>query len=45
MLQMKEQDKKVQEQLNEEETSNLPEKEFITVILKMIQYVEERTET
>ena len=41
---MKEQDKKVQEQLNEEETSNLPEKEFITVILKMIQYVEERTE-
>ena len=45
MLQMKEQDKKVQEQLNEEETSNLPEKEFIAVILKMIQYVEERTET
>ena len=44
MLQMKEQDKKVQEQLNEEETSNLPEKEFIAVILKMIQYVEERTE-
>ena len=41
---MKEQDKKVQEQLNEEETSNLPEKEFIAVILKMIQYVEERTE-
>ena len=44
MLQMKEQDKKVQEQLNEEETSNLPEKEFIALILKMIQYVEERTE-
>ena len=44
MLLMKEQDKKVQEQLNEEETSNLPEKEFIAVILKMIQYVEERTE-
>ena len=44
MLQMKEQDKKVQEQLNEEETSNLPEKEFIAMILKMIQYAEKRME-
>ena len=44
MLQMKEQDKKVQEQLNEEETGSLPEKEFIAMILKMIQYVEERME-
>ena len=44
MLQTKEQDENLQEQLNEEETSNLPEKEFIAVILKMIQYVEERTE-
>ena len=44
MLQMKEQDKKVQEQLNEEETSNLPEKEFIAMILKRIQYPENRME-
>ena len=44
MLQLKEQDKKVQEQLNEEETSNLPEKEFIAMILKMIQDLENRME-
>ena len=44
MLQIKEQDKKVQEQLNEEETGNLPEKEFKAMILKMIQDLENRME-
>ena len=37
MLQTKEQDKNLQEQLNEEETGNLPEKEFTVMIVKMIQ--------
>ena len=37
MLQMKEHDKKPQEQQNEEEISNLPETEFRVMILKMIQ--------
>ena len=44
MLQMKEQDKKVQDQLYDEETCNLPEKEFIAMILKLIQYAEKRME-
>ena len=37
MLQMKEQDKNLQEQLNEEDISNLSEKEFRVMIVKMIQ--------
>ena len=34
---MKEQDKNLQEQLNEGETGNLPEKEFKVMLVKMIQ--------
>ena len=37
MLQMKEQGKIPQEQINEEEIGNLPEKEFKVMIVKMIQ--------
>ena len=37
MLQTKEKDKSLQEQLNEEETGNLPEKEFRVMIAQMIQ--------
>ena len=36
-LQTKDQDKNLQEQLNEEEIGNLPEKEFRVMIVKMIQ--------
>ena len=36
---MKEQDKNLQEQLNEEKIGNLPEKEFRVMIVKMIQDV------
>ena len=36
MLQMRDQDKNVQEQLNEEEINNLSEKEFRIMIVKMI---------
>ena len=34
---MKEQDKNPQEKLNEEETGNLPEKDFRIMIVKMTQ--------
>ena len=37
MLQMKEQDKTPEKQLNEVEIGNLPEKEFRIMIVKMIQ--------
>ena len=37
MLLLKEQDKSLQEQLNEEETGNLPEKEFRVMKVMMIQ--------
>ena len=37
MLQMKEQGKNLQEQINEEEIGKLPEKEFRVMIVKMIQ--------
>ena len=37
LLQMKEQDKNLQKQLNEEEIGNLPEREFRIMIVKMIQ--------
>ena len=36
MLQMRDQDKNLQEQLNEEEINNLSEKEFRIMIVKMI---------
>ena len=42
MLQMKEQDKNLQEQLNEVETGNLLEKEFRVMIVKMIQNLRKR---
>ena len=37
MLQVKEQGKNLQDQINEEEIGKLPEKEFTVMILKMIQ--------
>ena len=37
MSQTKEQGKNLQNQINEEEIGNLPEKEFIVMIVKMIQ--------
>lgn len=37
MLLLKEQDKSLQEQLNEEETGNLPEKEFRVMMVMMIR--------
>ena len=42
MLQMKEQDKNLQEQLNEVETGNLLEKEFRVMIVKMIRNLRKR---
>ena len=36
MLQMRDQDKNLQEQLNEEEINNLSEKQFRIMIVKMI---------
>ena len=36
-MQVKEQDKNLQEQLNEGETGNLPEKEFKVMLVKMMQ--------
>ena len=36
MLQMKEQGKNLQDQINEDETGDLPEKEFKVTIVKMI---------
>ena len=42
MLQMKEEDKNPQEQLNEEEIGNLPEKEFRVMVVKMIQNLRKR---
>ena len=44
MLQTKEQDKNPQEQLNEEETGNLPEKEFRVMIVRTIQNLGKRME-
>ena len=44
MLQTKEQDKNLQEQLNEEEIGNLTEKEFGVIIVKMIQDLVKRME-
>ena len=44
MSQMKEQGKKLQDQVNEEEIGNLPEKEFRVMIVKMIQNLRNRME-
>ena len=44
MLQRKEQGKNLQEQINEEEIGNQPEKEFIVMIVKIIQNLEEKNE-
>ena len=41
---MKEQGKNLQGQINEEEIGNLPEKEFIIMIVKMIQNLRNRME-
>ena len=41
---MKEQDKNPPDQTNEEEISNLPEKEFRVMIVKMIQNIGNRME-
>ena len=44
MLQMKEQGKILQDQINEEKIGNLPEKEFRVMIVKMIQNLRNRME-
>ena len=40
----KEQGKNLQDQINEEETGNLPEKEFGVIIVKMVQNLRNRME-
>ena len=42
--QMKKQGKNLQDRINEEEMGNLPEKEFIVMIIKMIQNLGNRME-
>ena len=42
--QMKKQGKNLQDRINEEEIGNLPEKEFIVMIIKMIQNLGNRME-
>ena len=42
--QMKQQGRNSQDQLNKEEISNLPEREFRIMILKMLQRLENRME-
>ena len=44
MVQMKEQGKHLQVQINEEEIDNLPEKEFRVMTVKMIQNLRNRME-
>ena len=44
MVQMKEQGKHLQVQINEEEIGNLPEKEFRIMTVKMIQNLRNRME-
>ena len=41
---MKKQDRNLQDQINEDEISNLPEKEFRVMIVKMIQNLRNRME-
>ena len=43
-MQMKEQGKNSQYQINEEETGKLPEKEFRVMIVKMIQNLKNKLE-
>ena len=45
MSQMKEQDKNLRDQINEEEIGDLPEKEFRVMIVKMIQNLRNTMET
>ena len=42
MAQMKKEGRNSQDQINEEEISNLPEREFIIMIVKMLQRLENR---
>ena len=44
MLQMKDQGKNLQDQINENEIGNLPEKEFRVMVVKMIQNLGNRME-
>ena len=44
MLQMKEQGKNLQDEINEDEIGNLPEKEFRVMMAKMIQNLRNRME-
>ena len=44
LLQMKEQGKNLQDQINEDEIGNLPEKEFRAKIVRMIQNLRNRME-
>ena len=44
MSQVKEQGKNLKDHINEEEISNLPEKEFTVMIVKMIQNLRNRME-
>ena len=44
MSQVKEQGKNLKDHINEEEISNLPEKEFTVMIVKMIQNLGNRME-
>ena len=43
-MQRKEQGKNLQDQINEDEIGNIPEKEFIVTIVKMIQNLGNRME-
>ena len=43
-MQIKEQGKNLQDQINEQEIGNLPEKEFRVMILKMIQNLRNKME-
>ena len=45
ILQVKEQDKNPQEQINKEKIGKLPEKEFRVMIIKMIQNLGNRINT
>ena len=45
MFQTKEQDKNSQRKISEEETGNLPEKEFRVMIVRMIQNLRKRMDT
>jgi len=44
MAQMKKEGRNSQDQINEEEISNLPEREFRIMMVKMLQIIENRME-